>query len=101
MSHAQPTVSSSSNFELIINNALEKYKKRTKNDLITHPLAAQLQSCDSPNAILAVLQQQVQGLDQSRSSDERLSRWLDPTVNDIYVLSSTIAAGVSLVCLRT
>ena len=101
MSHAQPTVSSSSNFELIINNALEKYKKRTKNDLITHPLAAQLQSCDSPNAILAVLQQQVQGLDQSRSSDERLSRWLDPTVNVIYVLSSTVAAGVSLVCFRT
>ena len=101
MSHAQPTVSSSSNFELIINNALEKYKKRTKNDLITHPLAAQLQTCDSPNAILAVLQQQVQGLDQSRSSDERLSRWLDPTVNVIYVLSSTIAAGVNLVCLRT
>ena len=101
MSHAQPTVSSSSNFELIINNALEKYKKRTKNDLITHPLAAQLQTCDSPNAILAVLQQQVQELDQSRSSDERLSRWLDPTVNVIYVLSSTVAAGVSLVCFRT
>ena len=101
MSHAQPTFSSSSNFELIINNALEKYKKRTKNDLMTHPLAAQLQSCDSPNAILAVLQQQVQELDQSRSSDERLSRWLDPTVNVIYVLSSTVAAGVSLVCVRT
>ena len=101
MFHAQPIVSSPSNFELIINNALEKYKKRTKNDLITHPLAAQLQSCNSPNAILAVLQQQVQELDQSRSSDERLSRWLDPTVNVIYVLSSTVAAGVSLVCLRT
>ena len=101
MSHAQPTVSSSSNFELIINNALEKYKKRTKSDLITHPLAVQLQSCNSPNAILAVLQQQVQELGQPRNCDERLSRWLDPTVNVIYVLSSTIAAGVSLVCVRT
>ena len=99
MSHAHATVSS--NFQLIINNALEKYKKRTKNDLMTHPLAAQLQSCDSPDAILAVLQQQVQGLNQSRISDERLSRWLHPTVNAIYVLSSTVAAGVSLVCFRT
>ena len=99
MSHPQATASSSSstNFHLIINNALDKYKKRTKNDLITHPLAAQIQSCDSPSAILAVLQQQVQGLDQSRSSDERWSRWLDPTVNVVYVLSSTLAAGVSLV----
>ena len=97
MSHT--TVSSSSNFQLVINNALEKYKKRTKNDLITHPLAAQLQSCSSPDAILAVLHQQVQELGQSRSSDERWSRWLDPTVNVIYALSSTVAAGVSLVCL--
>ena len=99
MSHPQATASSSSstNFQLIINNALDKYKKRTKNDLITHPLAAQIQSCDSPSAILAVLQQQVQGLDQSRSSDERWSKWLDPTVNVVYVLSSSLAAGVSLV----
>jgi hypothetical protein len=102
MSHAQPTSSSSSssNFQFIIINALDKYKKRTNTDLIAHPLAAQLQSCDSPNAILAVLQQQAQELDRSRSSDERWSRWLDPTVNVIYALSSTVAAGVGLVRLR-
>ena len=87
-------VSSSSNFESIIDSALDKYKKRTKNDLITHPLATQLQSCNSPTAILAVLQQLVQ--DPSRS-DGRWSRWLDPTVNVIYALSSTLAAGVGLV----
>ena len=108
MSHTHATaafssssLSSSTNFQLIINNALDKYKKRTKNDLIKHPLAAQIQSCDSPGAILAVLQQQVQALDQSRSSDERWSKWLDPTVNVVYVLSSTLAAGVSLVSCST
>ena len=99
--HATTTSSSSTNFQLIMNNAMDKYKKRTKTDLISHPLAAQLQSCSSSAEILAVLQQQVQGLDQSRSSDERWSRWLDPTVNVIYVISSTLAAGVSLVCLKT
>ena len=101
MSHPQPTLSSSSNFQLIINNALDKYKKRTKNDLLAHPLAAQIQTCNSPDAILAALQQKVNDLDQSRNSDERLSRWLDPTVNVLYALSSTIAAGVGLVCLST
>ena len=101
MSHAQPTLSSSSNFQLVINNALDKYKKRTKNDLLAHPLAAQIQTCNSPGEILAVLQQQINGQDQSRSSDERWSRWLDPTVRVLYALSSTIAAGVGLVCLRT
>jgi hypothetical protein len=97
MSHAQATVSSSSNFQLIINNALDKYKERTKNDLLVHLLAAQLQLCNSPSAILAALQQQAQELDQSRSSDERWSRWLDPTVDILYTLSSAVAAGVGLV----
>ena len=101
MSHAHATGSSSSNFQLILNNALDKYKKRTKKDLLAHPLAAQLQSCNSPSAILAVLHQQLQGLDQSRRSDERWSRWLDPTVSVLYALSSTLAAGVGLVGLMT
>ena len=85
----------------MINNALDKYKKYTKNDLRVHPLAAQLQSCDSPGAILVVLQEQVQGLDQSRSTDERWTKWLDPTVNVLYAFSSILGSGVSLVCLST
>ena len=97
MSHSHTTASS--NFQLIINNALDNYKKCTKSDLISHPLTAQLQSCNSPSDILAVLHQQVHELD-SRSTDERWSKWLDPTVNVIYVLSSTLAAGVSLVCFK-
>ena len=104
MSHTHPTASSSynqtSNFQLIINNALDAYKKRTKNDLLAHPLVTELQSCNSPSTILTVLQQQLQGLDQSRRSDERWTRWLDPTVNVLYTLSGTIGEGVGLVCLR-
>ena len=100
MSHPQPTVSSLSNFQLIINNALDKYKKRTKNDLLAHPLVAQLQSCNLPDDILAVLQQQVQGLDQALGNDERWLRWFEHTVNVLYTRSSTLAAGVGLVCLK-
>ena len=101
MSHALPTASSSSNFQLIINNALDNYKKRTKNDLLAHPLAAQLQSCNSPGAILAILQQQVQELDHSRSNDERWSKWLEPTVDVLYALSSSLGEGVGLVWFLT
>ena len=98
MSQAHTTAST--NFQLIINNALDNYKKCTKNDLITHPLTAQLQSCNSPSDVLAVLHRQVHELDYPRT-DERWSKWLDPTVNVIYVLSSTLAAGVTMVCLKT
>jgi hypothetical protein len=103
MSHSNEIASSSSssNFQLIINNALDSYKKRTKNDLLSHPLAAKLQLSKSPAEILDVLQEQVEGLHQSQTSDERWTRWLDPTVNVLYTLSATLGEGVGLVRLRT
>ena len=98
MSHTRSTSTLSSNFQLIFNNALKAYERRTKKDLLAHPLAAQLQTCDSHSSILIVLQQQVQDLNQSQSSDEKLTKWLDPTVKVLYTLSETLGDGVSLVC---
>ena len=98
MADTQPTASSSFNFQFVFDNALKAYQKRTKNDLLVHPLAAQLQACDSPTAILSLLHQQVQEFNQSRESDERLSKWLDPTVNVLYAFSATLGEGVGLVC---
>ena len=101
MSHTHATASSSSNqasnFQLILINALDVYKKRTKKDLLAHPLFTELQSCNSPSAIIAALQQQLQGPEQSRRSDDRWTRWLDPTVNVLYTLSGILGEGVSLV----
>jgi hypothetical protein len=99
MSHSHSTAASSNNFQQIFNNALKAYERRTKNDLLAHPLAAQLQACQSPAAVLAILHQQVQELDQSRSSDERWSKWLDPTVNVLFAFSAALGEGVGLVCL--
>ncbi|KAI0269052.1 hypothetical protein BGY98DRAFT_937924, partial [Russula aff. rugulosa BPL654] len=96
-SHPITTGSSSSNFQLIFNNALKAYERRTKNDLLAHPLAAELQNCNSPSEVLAVLYQQVQGLGQLMSSDDRWTKWLDPTVNVLYMLSKTLGEGISLV----
>ena len=101
MSQTHHSGTSSHNFQLIINNALKAYEKHTKNDLLSHPLASQLQDCQSPDSILAVLQQQVQELNKSRNNDERLTKWLNPTVNVLYAFSETIGDGVSLVCPMT
>ena len=101
MSHSHFAASSSSNFQLIINTALNAYKKHTKEDLLAHPLASRLQTCESPGDILAILQQQIQGLDQSRSSDDRWTKWLNPTMSVLYSLSSTLGEGVSFVSLGT
>jgi len=101
MSRAHPTPASSSNFQVLFNNALRTYEKHTKMDLLSHPLAAQLQACNSPSAILDLLHQQVRELDQSRNSHQRLTKWLDPTVNVLYAFSETLGEGVSLVCFKT
>ena len=93
--------SSSSNFQTIFNASLQAYDNKTKNKLLDHPLASQLQSCDSPNTVLTVLQDLVEQFDQSRRSDERLKNWLDPTVNVLYTFSATLGEGVGLVSLTS
>ena len=91
------STTSSPNFQPIFNAALKAYKKKTKKDLLVHPLAAQLQACNSPNDILVVLQDKVKEFDESRSADERLSRWLSPTINVLYAFSATLGQGIGLV----
>ena len=92
--HVAPT---SSNFRLIFDNALKAYQKRTKNDLLTHPLAGRLKDCNSASSILTVLQEQVPDLNESRRSN---MKWLDPTVNVIHAFSETLGEGVGSVCLQ-
>ncbi|KAI9462003.1 tRNA synthetases class I-domain-containing protein [Lactarius psammicola] len=46
-------------FQAIFNAAVQSYQKQTRKDLLTHPLASQLRSCDSTSAIRAVLQDQI------------------------------------------
>jgi hypothetical protein len=97
MSQSHPIAYSSSNFQSLLNAALDAYEKKTESKLLIHPLAAQLQSCDSPTAILSVLQDLIQQFDRRRRSDQRLTNWLTPTVNVLYAFSATLGQGVGLV----
>ncbi|KAF8257564.1 hypothetical protein EI94DRAFT_1277185 [Lactarius quietus] len=76
---------------------IKEYEKKTKKDLLTHPLMAQLQTCNSPTDILAVLRTQVQQFEQSTPSDDKITRWLNPTVNVLYAFAGVLGAGVGLV----
>lgn len=80
-----------SNFQSTFNDALRAYKKRTREDLFLHPLAARMQSCDSPSAILYVLREQV------RNDEEKWTNWLSPVVSAIHTLSLTLGEDVGLV----
>ncbi|KAF8267871.1 hypothetical protein EI94DRAFT_1254932 [Lactarius quietus] len=97
MSQTPPTASSSSNFRNIFVASLKTYEKKTKNDLLTHPLMAQFQTCSSPADILAVLRTQAQQFEESTADNDKLTRWLNPTVNVLYAFSSVLGAGLGLV----
>jgi hypothetical protein len=101
MSQKPTSSTSESRFQPIFRAALKSYRKQTKEDLLAHPLASQLQSCDSITAILALLQAQVQEFDKSHSGDERLTKWSGPTVNVLCAFSAAVSGGVGLVSLCT
>jgi hypothetical protein len=79
-------------FQPIFERALQEYKKKTGNYLTAHPLTDQITRCDSPEAILAVLEEKANELKRSQSGDERLAKWLTPTVNILSALSATLGA---------
>ena len=83
----------------MFNAALNSYKRKTKKDLASHPLLPKLQSCDSPEAILTVLREQIPAFNQSQNADDRLTKWVSPTVNVLYAFSATVGQGVGLVCI--
>jgi hypothetical protein len=100
---ATPSTTASSSefrFQAIFQAALKSYRKQTKEDLLAHPLASQLQSCESTTAILSILQDQVREFEKNSDGDERLTKWLGPTVNVLSAFSAAVSGGVSLVCLE-
>ena len=100
MSQTTPTYTSTSNFRTIFVAAIKEYEKKTKTDLLSHPLATQLDSCNSSTDILAVLQEKVNEFNESRSHSERLLSWLNPTIHVLYAFSATLGGGIGLVRLN-
>ncbi|KAH9033929.1 hypothetical protein EDB85DRAFT_2289280 [Lactarius pseudohatsudake] len=100
-SSLQASSSSTPNFQPIFEKVLKDYKKKTGIDLAAHPLAAEINACNSSESILAVLQGKANELNRFRSSDDRLTKWLKPTVNILNALSVTLGEGTGLAFLPT
>ena len=90
MSTACHTTASFSTFQSIFDAALKEYEKKTGKDLQTHPLAAELDQCNSPDAVLDILQKQADELDEIKERDQTSMGWLSPTIHVLYTLSATV-----------
>jgi len=97
MSSTPSPSTSRSKLDSIFNAALQAYKKKTGKDITSHPLASELQSCNSPDTVLAVLRTKIPSLDQSQSADERFAKCLTPIINVLYAFTATLGDGAGLV----
>ena len=89
-----------SSYQVIFDNVSNVYKKKTGKDLITDQLLGSFQTCDSPDAILAILQAQVLGPGQHQSSGDKFFTWLNPTISVLNAFSAAIGGTVGQVGLK-
>jgi hypothetical protein len=87
------TTYSFSDFKRLFNDVLVTYTNKTGKDLLADPLASNINRCDSPDAILAVLIEAL-ALDELRSDGFKMSRWLQFVVRGLYALPTGLALGV-------
>jgi hypothetical protein len=87
---------SSFNFQFIL-DALADYAKQTGIDLTKNPFAVHLQSCDSPHAILQLLQENAKAFKDYRDGNRKLIDCLSPVVHILHAFSDVLNEGTSLV----
>ena len=99
LSHDPMSSATHTNFETLFDAALAKYTKQTGSDLRNHPLASMIDSCDSPDSILVIFEEQAKAFDEFRSGDPKLIKLLRPVVNGLHAIfaSAALSAGVGLV----
>ncbi|KAH9987220.1 hypothetical protein BJV77DRAFT_1161438 [Russula vinacea] len=57
-------------------------------DLRNHPLADRIDSCDSPDSIIDIFQEQSRAFGEFMNGDTKLFKWLRPVVNVLHALST-------------
>jgi hypothetical protein len=89
----------SSSFQTLFNSALKNYENQTGTRLIDHPLAKQLEACDSVDSITAILQEQAQIFRKFKGDDGKLMKSLKCSVGVLYMLSvsTVLGEGIGLV----
>jgi hypothetical protein len=100
ITHTTTSSSSSSNIDRIFVAALKSYKVKTGKDLKNHDLFKQLETCDSPAAILAVFQAAQFDICQTGGAC-RLKKWLLQTLEVLCAFSDMLGEGVSSVIINS
>jgi hypothetical protein len=79
-------------WQVLFEAALQDYEKQTGIVLAIHPLAQQLQGCDSVESVTAVLHEQTQAFSEFRGRDKILKP-LKNALSVLHKLSATTDLG--------
>ena len=88
---------SSTDFQSILDAALEDYHKQTGIDLINHPAAEQLHNCRSPDDVAKLLLERGSAFKDYRDQYRKLIDCLRPVVKVIHAFSAIFSGASSLV----
>jgi hypothetical protein len=82
----------SPHFQALFESALRAYQEKTSIPLPEHPIAVQLQSCDSVESIFTLLQPETQAFSNFPESDT-IMKSIKTTVSKLTTLSATASLG--------
>ena len=89
----------SGRLQVLFEAALQDYEEQTGIVLAKHPLAEQLQNCNSIESVTTVLREQTQAFGDFRGKD-KVTKSLNNAVSVLHKLSATTEIGraIGLVC---
>jgi hypothetical protein len=85
-----------SNFQLVV-NALADYANLTGVDLSNNPFVEKLQRCNTPDAILCLLQERENAFKEYREGSRSLIKSISPAVRVLHAFSGVLGEAVGLV----
>ena len=88
-----------SRLQVLFEAALQDYERQTSIPLAKHPLAEQLQNCDSVESVTTVLREQTQAFSDFRGR-EKVMGLLKNAVSVLYKLSATANLGQAIGLVR-
>ena len=83
-------LSAPSHFRVLLEDAFQKYETQTGTTLADHPLAEELQNCDSVDSVTAVFREQTEALGKIQEND-KVFKPLKKVLSALHKLSSASA----------
>ena len=91
-----PVPSADTNLVFTLISTLRSYKDKALKDLAFYPLFTSFQRCDSPEAVVTILREQIPVFSQSRNDDDGFLKWAFPTVNVLCSFQGSFYAAFDL-----